>query len=45
MKERIKDTLVEKMIEIHGEKADGWWYHPDTLNEVAEAVMEVLNDE
>ena len=45
MIERIKEALVDQMMNIHGEKTEGWWYEPDTLNEVAAAVMKAAIDE
>jgi hypothetical protein len=44
MRERIKEALVDKMMDIHGVKIDGWWTDPQTLNDVADAIMEVLED-
>jgi hypothetical protein len=42
MRERIKDTLVDQMLIIHGANHDGWWTQPETLNEVADAIMDSL---
>jgi len=45
MRERIKDALIDQMMMIHGEKNEGWWTDPEALNQVADAVMDVLDDE
>ena len=44
MKERIKDALVDQMMIIHGEQWEGWWTNNETLNQVAEAVIDVLEE-
>ena len=44
MRERIKDTLVDQMMNIYGVKTDGWWTDPQTLNNVADAIIEALED-
>ena len=44
MRERIKDVLVDQMMMIHGVSHDGWWTDPQALNQVADAIMNALED-
>ena len=44
MREQIKDTLVNQMMMIHGINHDGWWTDPQALNEVADAIMNVVEE-
>ena len=44
MRERIKDVLVDQMMIIHGLEHEGWWTDPEALNQVADAILDVLED-
>ena len=44
MKERIKDVLVDQMLMIYGMDTEGWWTDPQALNDVSQAVMDVLEE-
>jgi hypothetical protein len=45
MKERIKDALADQMMMIHGVEHEGWWTDHEALNQVADAIMEAIDDE
>ena len=44
MKERIKDALIDQMEMIHGEYPQGWWTDNEALNQVADAIIDVLEE-
>ena len=44
MRERIKDVLADQMMMIHGVDHEGWWTDPQALNQVADAIMDTLED-
>jgi hypothetical protein len=45
MRERIKDALVDEMQKIHGVTHEGWWTDALALNEVADAVVKVIEED